>query len=226
MPLSRSPLRLVRGAVAATIATAVALAGHVLGGGDVPTWIGVALPWWLSVTVCAVLAGARFSLPRLGLAVLSSQLLFHGLFLAGTPGDPTVQLVDPPGSHLGHGAGGLHGTGGMHEAVGTGSAHLATSAQHALHAAHLDAQMVLWHVLAAVATTLLLHRGEATLFRCLGAAVQLLGALGRVVLLVLAPLVVLSVPRPITADAEPRSAVQQAVLSPLRRRGPPPALTA
>lgn len=229
MPQSRSPLRLLRGAVAATIATAVALGGHVLGGGDTPAWIGVALPWWLSVTVCVALAGSRFSLPRLGLAVLSSQLLFHGLFLAGTPGDPTVQLVDPPGSHLGHGASGLHDAVGLHGTVDAQHAtatHLATSAEHALHTAHLDAPMVLGHVIAALATTLLLHRGEQTLFRCLGAAIQLLATLGRVFLLVVAPLPVLPAPRPITADAEPRRAVQQAVLSPLRRRGPPLVLAA
>src|SRR5690625_5788395 len=66
MSSSREPLRLVRGGVAATVATALALIGHVAGGGAMPGWLGIALPWWLSVTVCTVLAGTRFSLPAVG----------------------------------------------------------------------------------------------------------------------------------------------------------------
>ena len=95
---------LLRGGLAATLATAVALAAHMVGGAVMPSWLGVLLPWWLAVTVCTVLAGSRFTLPRMGAAVLSSQALFHGLFTVGTPGDPGVSLVAPPGSHLGHGA--------------------------------------------------------------------------------------------------------------------------
>ena len=97
MTPARSPLRLLRGGMAASLATAVALGGHLVAGAAMPTWLGVALPWWLAVTVCTVLAGTRFSLLRMGVAVLSSQALFHGLFTAGTPGDPSLQMVDPPG---------------------------------------------------------------------------------------------------------------------------------
>src|SRR5690625_2773396 len=109
MSSSREPLRLVRGGVAATVATALALIGHVAGGGAMPGWHGIALPWWLSVTVCTVLAGTRFSLPRLSAAILGSQSLFHGLFIACTPADPGTRLVAPPGTHLGHGPPGDHG---------------------------------------------------------------------------------------------------------------------
>src|SRR5699024_5776527 len=68
MSSSREPLRLVRGGVAATVAAALALIGHVAGGGAMPGWLGIALPWWLSVTVCTVLAGTGFSLLRLSAA--------------------------------------------------------------------------------------------------------------------------------------------------------------
>lgn len=98
MTSARSPLRLQRGGVAASVATAVALGGHLVAGAEMPSWLGVALPWWLAVAVCTVLAGTRFSLLRMGVAVLSSQALFHGLFTAGTPGDPALRMVDPPGS--------------------------------------------------------------------------------------------------------------------------------
>lgn len=97
MTSSRTPLRLVRGGIAASLVTLLALGGHLVGGGAMPSWLGVAVPWWLSVTVCTVLAGARFSLGRMGIAVLSSQALFHGLFTLGTPGDRSVTLVAPPG---------------------------------------------------------------------------------------------------------------------------------
>lgn len=230
MPSSRSPLRALRGAIAATVATAVALLGHVLGGGEVPGWLGVVLPWWLSVTVCTVLAGSRFSLPRMGAAVLTSQALFHGLFMAGTPGDATSTLVAPPGSHLGHGA--AHGHGSLGDGVpavhvhGAGAADGLTGVEHHLHAAHLDTQMLLGHLVAALVTTLLLHRGETMLFRCLGFA--------RLALSFLCPAVDLrplgrfvpptSVPAVPDADHLPHT--QRAQLAPRQLRGPPLVLAA
>ena len=50
MTPARSPLRLLRGGMAASLATAVALGGHLVAGAAMPTWLGVALPWWLAVT--------------------------------------------------------------------------------------------------------------------------------------------------------------------------------
>lgn len=238
MPSSRDPLRLVRGAAAATVATAVALVGHVLGGGITPGMLGVLLPWWLSVAVCTVLAGSRFSLPRMALAVTGSQALFHTLFLAGTPGSPSAALVAPPGKHLGHSTHAGHGSGPGHLGVqsdptaqvsalpgGHAARGLGEAAQHAMHADHGGTAMLLGHLLAAALTTLLLHRGESLLHRCFTLAVRL-GRFLRV---------------PATAPALPVLPgrpccgvpvlldllhVQRAQLAPQLRRGPPLVLAA
>lgn len=227
MTSSRSPLRLLRGGMAASLATAVALGGHLVGGGTVPSWLGVAVPWWLAVTICTVLAGSRFSLPRMGLAVLSSQALFHVLFTVGAPGEPSRPLVDPPGSHLGHG---LHATGTLassHAGHGAaGSDQVGVVAEHALHGQHLDLQMLLWHLAAALVTTVLLQRGESFLLRCAA-------LVGSVLVLLSTPphspalprLVLPRRPRPTPGVAHlPRA--RRAVLTPQLRRGPPVVLAA
>ena len=71
--------RALRGLIGASIATFVALLSHVAAGGAMPGWVGIALPWLLSVMVCTLLAGRALSLIRLSLAVAASQALFHCL---------------------------------------------------------------------------------------------------------------------------------------------------
>src|SRR5690606_25403369 len=190
MSASRSPLRPMPGRTAASIATGLALGGHLAGGGAMPAWLGILVPWWLAVAVCTLLAGTRFSLARMGVAVLASQALFHGLFSAGTPGDPGLALVDPPGSHLGHGA-----AQAGHTASGTGhTAHggdgIAAVADHAAHGSHSDLQMLLLHLLAALVTTVLLQHGESVLMRCAGLALSVLAVLAHPPLLLLVTLLV------------------------------------
>lgn len=227
MTSSRSPLRLLRGGMAASLATAVALGGHLVGGGTVPSWLGVAVPWWLAVAVCTVLAGSRFSLPRMGLAVLSSQALFHALFTVGAPGDPTRTLVDPPGSHLGHGlptAGTLSSSHAGHGA--TGSDGVAAVAEHTLHGQHADLQMLLWHLVAALVTTVLLHRGESFLLRCAGLVGSVLDLLRTPPHSPARPRLVLPRrPLPVPGVAHLPHA-RRAVLTPQLRRGPPLVLAA
>ncbi len=229
MSASRSPLRLVRGGTAASIATAVALGGHLAGGGAMPAWLGILVPWWLAVAVCTLLAGTRFSLARMGVAVLASQALFHGLFSAGTPGDPGRALVDPPGSHLGHGAGRAgHGAGGVvgHDAHGDGGEGVASVADHALHGSHSDLRMLLLHVLAAMVTAVLLQHGESVLMRCARLALTVLAVLAHPPLLLLITLLVPERPaRPLPAAPHLLHA-QRAVLTPQLRRGPPVVLAA
>ena len=224
MSASRSPLRLVRGGTAASIATAVALGGHLAGGGAMPAWLGILVPWWLAVAVCTLLAGTQFSLARMGVAVLASQALFHGLFSAGTPGDPGRALVDPPGSHLGHGAGHAgHGNGGVagHGTHGDGGEGVASVADHALHGSHSDLRMLLLHVLAAMVTAVLLQHGESVLMRCARLALSVLAVLAHPPLLLLITLLVPERPaRPLPAAAHLLHA-QRAVLTPQLRRGPP-----
>ena len=224
MSASRSPLRLVRGGTAASIATAVALGGHLAGGGAMPAWLGILVPWWLAVAVCTLLAGTQFSLARMGVAVLASQALFHGLFSAGTPGDPGRALVDPPGSHLGHGAGHAgHGNGGVagHGTHGDGGEGVASVADHALHGSHSDLRMLLLHLLAAMVTAVLLQHGESVLMRCARLALSVLAVLAHPPLLLLITLLVPELPaRPLPAAAHLLHA-QRAVLTPQLRRGPP-----
>lgn len=215
MTSARDPLRLLRGALAATLATTVALGGHLIGGGEVPTALGLLVPWWLSVALCTVLAGTRFGLPRMGAAVLGSQALFHGLFVLGTAGDGAVTMVDPPGSHLGHGghlatAGSSGGHALTHEAAAT-----------AVHVGHGSVQMALWHVMAALVTTVLLHRGETLLLRGAALTARLWRFLARRVPTDLSP----------APTAPPRTAppallpalphLRRAVLTPYALRGPP-----
>lgn len=231
MSSSREPLRLLRGGLAATVATAVALTGHVVAGGVAPAWLGVLVPWWLSIAVCTVLAGTRFTPVRMSAAVLGSQALFHGLFMAGTPGDPEVHLVDPPGRHLGHGS---HHTGadaltradlgttpvGVHSAHGLGDL--------AQHGDHSSAAMLLGHLLAAVLTIVLLQRGESLVLGGIDLAMMLIEALLLPVLVLAAsaqPVPGARAVGPVRATRDLRRS-QQAVLEPQPRRGPPLALAA
>jgi len=226
MTSSREPLRLVRGAAAATVTTAVALTGHLLGGGELPAPLGIAITWWLAVTACTVLAGTRFSLLRLGAAVLGSQALFHALFVVATGGSGTVTMVDPPGSQLYHHQHTLTTAGG---AAGAHAGHLAqigdAASTHAAHGLVMDPRMLLGHVLAGLLTTLLLHRGERFLFRAFGAARRLIGVLGRLPAPAAPVLVPAARPRPVP-DLTHLDHAQRAVLSEQVLRGPPLLLAA
>ena len=54
--------RSLRGIAAAVFATFVALASHMIGGGALPSAMGVVVPLVLSMLVCVLLAGRRLSL--------------------------------------------------------------------------------------------------------------------------------------------------------------------
>ncbi|NYF18348.1 hypothetical protein HDC37_003208 [Microbacterium sp. AK009] len=140
-------VRVVRGSVAAGVATFVALVSHVTGGGHMPGWLGIVVPLILSLAVCTVLAGRRVSLWRLSLAVAVSQVLFHTLFVLGAvPSSASSPVVS---SHHAHGVASL----AMTDAAGS-STNL-----------HADASMWLMHGLAAVVTIAALYRGERALDR-------------------------------------------------------------
>lgn len=128
--------RVARGAVGAAIATFVALLSHVTAGGAMPGWVGIAVPLALSFVVCTALVGRRPSLWRLAPAVGLSQVLFHTLFVLGG--------YDAPAGHV-HGAATPLLSAAADPVVG------------------VDATMWGWHLAAAAATTLALHRGERTL---------------------------------------------------------------
>ncbi|MFK4729631.1 hypothetical protein ROT00_08100 [Agromyces mediolanus] len=138
-------VRTLRGLLAASVATFVALFGHLLGGGALPGFAGVAVPFALSLLVCVLLAGRRLSLIRLSLSVAISQTLFHSLFVLGTPGPLTRATGEAAtAAHAGHG--------------GTISL-----AEPAVHLAHAQPDMWAAHALAAVVTIAALYQGERVL---------------------------------------------------------------
>ncbi|QCR42142.1 hypothetical protein C1N74_16305 (plasmid) [Microbacterium sp. SGAir0570] len=161
----------MRGLLASSFATFIALMSHVAAGGTVPGVLGVVVPWVLSLFVCVLLAGRALSLARLTLAVMLSQSLFHVLFVLGS--------FSPSGSSS---VGGHHSH--AHSMVMTGGGAM-TSALHG------DVSMWLAHGVAAAVTVAALYRGERAarsmleLFAKLRSWVRLVFA--RLVGLVLAP---------------------------------------
>ena len=97
------------------------------------------------------------------------------------------------------------------DAVGLRRAHAAhagpsgvgAAAEHALHGSHGDLRMLLWHVVAALVTAVLLHRGESIVLGSFALAARLFGALRRPVAAVSAPALVLPAPARILAVGVP-----------------------
>ncbi|MFJ4173822.1 hypothetical protein [Microbacterium sp. NPDC089696] len=148
MTSTRKPA-VVRGVAASSVAIFVALAGHVSGGGEMPGPLGIVVPWVLSLMVCVLLAGRRLSMIRLSLSVGLSQLLFHLLFVLGT--------VTPSGVVTPH----VHG-GPLVLPSGTGVPEAVVA----------DGGMWIGHLLAALATVVVLHRGERLLLTLRDLAAQ------------------------------------------------------
>ena len=203
MRRSRAP-RALRGLIGASVATFIALLSHVAGGGAMPGWIGIAVPWVLSVMVCTLLAGRALSLWRLALAVTISQLLFHTLFV------------------LGFVASGLS-TGGQsaHAGPGSHSAQLLMPLPAAaVSALPPDATMLLWHGFAAVVTVAALYRGERALLKLREFATALVAWAARTLATFDAP-VLLPAARTRATGLSPRPLGAGPALSSLQRRGPP-----
>lgn len=99
------------------------------------------VPLILSTTVCVLLAGRSLSLPRLSASVLISQVLFHTLFVLGTPVSGSTK---PSG----------HGMPGMETVAVT----VDPTTPMAMGSA--DGWMWLAHAIAAVTTIAALYRGE------------------------------------------------------------------
>lgn len=159
--------RVARGAAAAVLSTAVALGSHLLAGAEAPGVLGVVVPLVFAVSVCTVLAGVRLSAVRLSVSVVTSQVLFHLLFVLGTvPAGTSAVTGAGHDAHLGHGGHVAHSGHAVHESMTlasvTGTAVTGTTGG-AGHAAHASVGMWLAHAGAAVLTVLALHRGETLL---------------------------------------------------------------
>lgn len=201
---SSRQLRLLRGSVAASVATFVALMSHVAGGGQAPGWLSVVVSWVLSLAVCTVLAGRQLSRRRLSISVAASQALFHTLFVLGAG---AVSGSTMTGGHAGHSG---HMTMVMTSPTGSDTVQMIQA----------DPTMWFWHAIAAVATVAVLYRGERALLRMRDLAGQLVAWVRRRFGVTTLPVLVLASARTVPADSE-RVVVPGPQLSPLRRRGPP-----
>lgn len=191
----------MRAALASSAATFMALVTHVAGGGEMPGWLGIAVPWVLSLMVCTVLAGRRVSLIRLTAAVAVSQVLFHVLFVLGTV------------------PAGVSGAAGGHAHVAVSLPPLTASTAAMVHAGPM---MWLWHGLAAAVTVVFLYRGERAAQRLSQISRELSAWLRH---RIQRPVVGALFFRParVRVDTSPRWRVASApYLSILRLRGPPP----
>ncbi|MCY1159567.1 MAG: hypothetical protein MOP51_2592 [Citricoccus sp.] len=188
----RGPARLLRGWAAAVVATLVAAGSHTLAGGTEPGHDAGPAPvvWILTLALagplCTALAGRALSWWRLGSAVASSQLLFHWLYSqsAALPGHPGGSVLSDHAAHAVHGAHAGQAGPAAHAALASPAAAASQPATapglgagplpgaETLQAAdHPSLAMVAAHVLAAVATVLLLRRGEAMAARVVELAV-------------------------------------------------------
>ena len=198
--LSPRVSRVLRGTVAGTFATFVALMSHVAAGGALPGWVGIAVPLVLSALLCIVVAGRGLSAIRTGIGVVASQFFFHTLFILGTA---TTSSADPVMGHHNHGA--------MIAAPGESTVALIAA----------DTTMWGWHALAAGVTAFVLHRAEHAVVTMRRTVRALATWLRRVIVALVGVLVI-----PVRTT---RGAVDVAVARPLDRlfigsawrRGPP-----
>lgn len=194
---SRLP-HLLRGSIAASVATFTALLSHVAAGGDMPGWLGIAAPLLVSAMAGVLLAGRRLSLLRLSVSVSISQFLFHTLFVLGA--------ITPVGGMSGH----QHG------------APLALSPATGDLIAVPDAGMWLGHALAAAATTLLLYRGERAARQLLYAArTVVMRFVGLIAHALMVPVDQPPLVAPRSFEGPARAGVGLRVVQQRRRRGPP-----
>jgi hypothetical protein len=193
-------LRAARGAAASLTTVLLAGTAHTLAGAGAPSPLLIAVAAVLTAPLAVVLVGRRPSALRTSTAVAAAQVAFHVLFALFA--DPTAVSYTPADGVVGHAAAHaapamtlLHASGGGHD-MRPGS------------------PMVLAHLVAAVTTVVLLHRGERVL-RALARGIRRL--LPRIAVIAPRP----TVPRrmsPVAAPTPPRSAALASVLS---RRGPP-----
>lgn len=197
--MSRSrATRVIRASVAASIATFVALFSHVAAGGAMPQWLGIAVPWVLSLAVCTVLVGRALSLVRLSAAVLVSQLLFHLLFVLGAD------------------------TGAAGATTATGHVHGLPALDLSTNTVVVAADLSMWlaHLVAAALTVAVLYRGERLVIRLGVLAREILSWVRRRILTgdITLPAVA-GRPGLVSACAAPIRSARVATF--VRRRGPP-----
>lgn len=182
--LVSGPARLGRGLLAASLAIGSAAVSHTAAGHHMPHWIVLVLALAVSLPVCASLSAVRLSRVRLGVAVVFSQAMLHGLFalFPATGSSASTTVRSDAAAHTGH---------AVHDHVVTVAGAGETSAVAQVLP---DAPMVFAHVCAGIFTFAVIRRGELIL-HALGALLLLL----RPVLLLFLRPVSLTGPRAIRA---------------------------
>ncbi|GAA1190601.1 hypothetical protein GCM10009585_04130 [Brevibacterium paucivorans] len=200
--------RLVRGVIAAVFATFIALFAHVVGGAEVPGWLGIVAPLILSIFVCTVVAGRMLPLLRLSVSVIASQVLFHCLFILGTPST----LSGPRNLAMGYHHHGHHTMPAPESMHGVAD-----------HAAHMHAGPGMWiaHLAGAAFTILFLHKGEQILIHLWTLAIRLARKVGLRLLSPFRLLIPLSTARIRPPETRHLAPVSQISISLLWWRGPP-----
>ncbi len=190
----------VRAAVLGVVCVALALTGHLLGGGRAPSLWGLLILGVPMGAVSLALTSRRRGLPAIGVTVAAAQLFLHEALMWLTAGPGCVVSGDPH-AHLGHGSAApvVDCTGMTGMATSTASAHFSLTA------------MLLGHMAAIVVSTLVLAYGESLLWR-LGARLVRRPVAGS--------MLVLPVRR--VAALRPRTAARARVVAgPALLRGPP-----
>jgi len=133
---------MMRAWIAAGFATIIAASSHTLGGGSIPNPLILMFSLAISGLICLTLAGKVLSLPRLSLAVLLSQAIFHTLFSI----TPAVSSVS--GTSV-----------GTHHA-GMQQMPVSATMPEMVDMDHNSLPMLGAHLIAATITIALLRRGE------------------------------------------------------------------
>lgn len=139
--------RVARGWIAGSFATGVAALSHGLADGAAPSGIAILIGLVFAGVLGTFAAGRQPSLPRVTVVVAGSQLAFHLVFSALTPG-----MATPAGHH------------GMPELLAPAMAHHGD-----------DPAMWIAHALALVATVVFLRRAELALWNLLRDALRAIG---------------------------------------------------
>jgi hypothetical protein len=198
--------RFARGWVAAAFSTFVAALSHTLGGGAVPGMLGVILSLAFAGIVCIGLCGRTLSFWRVGVSVVVSQLIFHGLFSLGRTGGT---LLAAPGGPDGMVLGG-HQHGAVEFAQGAADAAVV----------HGHAVSVMWfaHGIAALVTVVALRHGEAAFWGLLANARLVLRRAVARAAVIMPP----AIPRQSPASESVLLLLNRVlVLAAMRHRGPP-----
>ncbi|GAB13020.1 hypothetical protein ARGLB_032_00670 [Arthrobacter globiformis NBRC 12137] len=150
----RGPLRLFRAALVTSLAVSLAVAGHVLGGGQLPDTVTLAVTAALLLAPAAWLARRQLSFAALFGVLGAGQVTLHASFTVFSPDAsclPQVPLAQLPPAHYGHA--GLHCTAAMESIP--------------MDAGASSPAMLAGHLLAMLATAWLLRRGEEALWQLL-----------------------------------------------------------